>query len=55
MDIPVFVWALAVTGLRISEALGLKRVDADLDEVILTIRGTKFGKSRLVTIHPSTL
>jgi integrase len=46
---------LAVTGLRISEALGLKRVDADLDEGILTIRGTKFGKSRLVPIHPSTL
>lgn len=45
---------LAVTGLRISEALALRRDDADLGEGILTIRGTKFGKSRLVTIHPST-
>ncbi len=45
---------LAVTGLRISEALALKRDDTDLEEGILTIRGTKFGKSRLVTIHPST-
>ena len=45
---------LSVTGLRISEALALKQDDANLEEGILTIRGTKFGKSRLVTIHPST-
>ena len=45
---------LAVTGLRISEALALQRDDVDLREGILTIRGTKFGKSRLVPLHPST-
>ena len=45
---------LTVTGLRISEARNLKTEDVDLREGILTIRGTKFGKSRLVPIHPST-
>jgi len=36
------------TGLRISEALALKSTDVDLAEAILTIRETKFYKSRLV-------
>ncbi|WP_264641558.1 tyrosine-type recombinase/integrase [Marinobacter sp. BSs20148] len=45
---------LAVTGLRIGESLALRRDDVDIEEGILTIRGAKFGKSRLVTIHPST-
>jgi integrase len=45
---------LAVTGMRISEALALDRDDVNLDEGILRIRRTKFGKSRLVAIHEST-
>ncbi len=45
---------LAVSGLRISEALKLERSDVDLGEGILTIRGAKFGKTRLVPLHPST-
>ncbi len=45
---------LAVTGMRISEATALNREDVDLMQGILTIRRTKFGKSRLVPIHPST-
>ena len=45
---------LAVTGLRISEALALDREDVDLDEGVLRIRRTKFGKSRLVAVHEST-
>jgi len=45
---------LAVTGMRISEALGLDRKDVDWAEGVLTIRGTKFHKSRLVPLHPST-
>ena len=44
---------LAVGGLRISEALKLERKDVDLPEGILTIRQTKFGKTRLVPLHPS--
>lgn len=45
---------LAVTGLRVSEALALDREDVDLQEGILRIRRTKFGKSRLVAVHEST-
>lgn len=45
---------LAVAGLRISEALKLEQKDVDLCEGILTIRQTKFGKTRLVPLHTST-
>lgn len=45
---------LAVTGLRISEALGLTLEDVDVRAGVLTVRGTKFGKSRLVPLHAST-
>ena len=46
---------LAVTGMRVNEALHLDRPDVDLDQGILTIRRTKFGKSRHVPVHPSTV
>ncbi len=46
---------LSVSGLRISEALNLKLTDLDLRESVLTIENTKFGKSRLVPLHASTL
>ncbi len=45
---------LAVTGLRISEALGLNQGDVDVRQGILTIRSTKFNKTRLVPVHPTT-
>jgi integrase len=45
---------LAATGLRLSEALGLERTDLNLESPSLTIRQTKFKKSRLVPIHVST-
>lgn len=45
---------LAVAGLRISEALALQRHDVNLQQGLLTIRGAKFGKSRLVPLHEST-
>jgi integrase len=48
------VGLLAVTGLRIGEALRLDRGDVDLDEGVLQIRDTKFGKSREVPLHTST-
>ncbi len=46
---------LAVTGMRVSEALGLDRPDVDLDRGILHIRRGKWGKSRYVPVHPSTV
>ena len=45
---------LSVTGLRLGEARNLELQDVDLPAGLLTIRGTKFGKSRLVPLHKST-
>jgi len=45
---------LASTGLRPGEALKLNMSDVDLDKGILTIRETKFGKSRFVPVTDST-
>lgn len=42
---------LACTGMRISEALALLDADVDLKSGVLTIRQSKFGKSRLVPLH----
>jgi integrase/recombinase XerD len=46
---------LAVTGMRMSEPIALDRDAVDLTRGILTVRGSKFGKSRIVPIHASTL
>ena len=46
---------IACTGLRISEALGLLETDVDLKAAVLTIRQSKFGKTRLVPLHPSAV
>jgi integrase len=46
---------LACTGLRINEALTLGADDIDLDAGVLTIRQTKFHKSRFVPLHASAL
>ena len=45
---------LAVSGLRISEAIKLDRQDVDFNQGLLTIRQTKFNKSRLIPLHVST-
>lgn len=46
---------IASTGLRISEALNLHDLDVDLDGGVVSVRQTKFGKSRQVPLHPSTI
>jgi integrase len=46
---------IAATGLRVSEALRLQCDDVDLDTGMLTVRQTKFTKSRLVPLHPTTV
>jgi integrase len=49
-----FFSLLAATGLRLSEARRLTRRDVDLSRGILTIRQSKFRKSRLVPLHPTS-
>jgi len=44
---------LAATGLRVGEAIRADR--RDLTEAVLTVADTKFGKTRLVPLHPSTV
>ena len=45
---------LSVSGLRLGEARNLELQDVDLKTGVLTIRGAKFGKTRLVPLHAST-
>lgn len=49
-----FLGLLSVTGLRLGEAIRLELGDVDLDQGVLTIRQTKFGKSRLVPVDDTT-
>ncbi len=46
---------LAVTGLRVGEAIRLDRADVDTIEGLLVVRTSKFGKSREVPLHPTTV
>ena len=46
---------IASTGIRVSEAIHLLNTEVDLKQGILTIRKTKFFKSRYVPLHPSTV
>ncbi|OXC76226.1 tyrosine-type recombinase/integrase [Caballeronia sordidicola] len=45
---------LSVSGMRLGEARNLEIQDVDLTAGILTIRGAKLGKSRIVPLHTST-
>jgi len=45
---------LSVSGMRLGEARNLKLQDVDLKAAVLTVRGAKFGKSRLLPLHAST-
>ena len=46
---------LAVTGLRVGEAIRLDRSDIDWRGGVLTVAETKFNKTRLVPLHTTTL
>ncbi len=45
---------LVVTGMRISEVVSLNCDDFDFSNAMLTVRRTKFGKTRLIPLHAST-
>ncbi|WP_157002869.1 tyrosine-type recombinase/integrase [Agromyces laixinhei] len=46
---------LAATGLRIGEAIKLDRSDIDWTRGVLLIRESKFGKTRLVPLHDTSM
>jgi len=46
---------IAAAGLRVSEALSLLDTDVDLSDGTLMVQQTKFAKSRLLPLHPSTV
>ena len=46
---------MACTGLRIGEVLALGTGDVDLDVGVLTVRQTKFHKSRLIPLHTTAV
>jgi len=46
---------LAVTGMRVGEAIHLARQDVDWKHRLLIIRNSKFGKSREVALHDTTV
>jgi integrase len=48
------VGLLAVSGLRLGEALGLDRDDVDLDAGVLVVARAKASGAREVALHPST-
>jgi integrase len=48
------VGLLAVTGMRVGEAIALDRRDVDLDLGVLLVRHGKFDKTRELVLHPST-
>jgi integrase/recombinase XerD len=49
------VGLLAVTGLRVGEAIKLDRADSASTAGTLTVVNGKFGKTREVPLHPSTI
>jgi integrase/recombinase XerD len=46
---------LAVSGMRVGEAIALDRDDLELSEKRLTVRRGKNGRSREIALHPSTV
>jgi integrase/recombinase XerD len=45
---------ICATGMRVGETTALDDGDVDLSNALITIRKSKFGKTRKIPIHPST-
>ncbi|MDL4813088.1 tyrosine-type recombinase/integrase [Actinomadura opuntiae] len=52
---PALFGLIASTGMRLSEATGLDDADTDLDEAMITIRDSKFGKSRRIPVDETVV
>lgn len=53
--IETLIGLLAATGMRVGEAIRLERADLMWADAFIVVRDTKFGKSRLVPLDPSTI
>ncbi len=51
---PALIGVLAATGMRVGEAVALNVQDFDADDGVLIVREGKFGKTRLLPLHPTT-
>ena len=51
---PTLFGLLAVSGMRVGEAVALDREDVDLESGVLSIRRGKSGKARFIPVHSST-
>ena len=49
------IGVLAATGMRVGETIGLDQCDFDVGDGVLTVRQGKFGKSRELPLHSSTV
>jgi integrase len=55
LTLSTVIGLLATTGMRISEALRLRAADVDLKHRIITVRESKFHRSRLIPLHPTVV
>ena len=55
LNLETLIGLLAATGLRPGEAAALETRDVDLQAELLIVRESRFGKTRQVPIHPSTV
>ena len=53
--VETLIGLLAATGMRVGEATGFERGDLDTADGVIALHQSKFGKSRLVPLHASTL
>ena len=51
----ILISLLAISGIRIGEAIGLDDEDLDAGRELLVVRHAKYGKHRLVPPHPSAV
>jgi integrase/recombinase XerD len=55
MTFMTLIGLMAATGLRTSEAFRLEVADVDIRDSLLLVRCSKFGKTRHLPLHPSTV
>jgi integrase len=55
VTVETLIGLLAATGMRVGEAIRLERADLDWAEGVIVVRNSKFGKSRLVPLQPSSV